>query len=253
MKIPLGISDFKEIIEDGYYYVDKTLFIKELKRTNGKVLLIPRPRRFGKTLNLSMLKYFYEKNDTSNAYLFEHTDIWKQTEYRTLQGAYPVIFLTFKSCKETSWENAYKRLIDMVSQEFMRYMDILTPSLSPLDLEKYISIARQDASYTRYANSLFFLSMLLKKHYKKRVIVLIDEYDAPIHAAYSNGYYNEMITFMRALLTDVFKDNSYLERGILTVFYEEQKRVFFQALTISMYKLSLIKNSQTSLDLRLKK
>lgn len=230
MKLPIGISDFKEIIEDGYYYIDKTLFIKELVETAGKVILITRPRRFGKTLNLSMLKYFFEINSTSNTHLFENTIIWQYKEYHELQGAYPVIFLTFKNCKQGNWEDAYKKFVELITLEFARHSAILMPELSSLELEKYIDISKGTAHSTRYTNSLFFLAMLLKRHYKKRVIVLIDEYDAPIHAAYVNGYYDKMIHFMQSLLTEVLKDNVYLERGILTGILRTAKEGIFSGL-----------------------
>ena len=131
-KLPIGLSDFKEVIEDGYYYVDKTLFIDELKRTNGKVILITRPRRFGKTLNLSMLKYFYEISDADTSNLFKNTAIWRHEKYHTLQGKSPVIFLTFKGIKQTDWQSAYEKLIHIISQEFKRHQSILMPTLSKL-------------------------------------------------------------------------------------------------------------------------
>ena len=113
-RIGIGISDFKKLIEEGYFYVDKTPLIEELYRTDGEVILITRPRRFGKTLNLSMLHYFYEKTEKSNAYLFEHTAIWNREECRALQGKYPVIFISLKSCKGTSWDDVYSALIQCI-------------------------------------------------------------------------------------------------------------------------------------------
>jgi len=230
MKLPIGISDFKEVIEEGYYYVDKTLFIKELQNIDGKVLLLPRPRRFGKTLNLSMLRYFFDKSETSHAYLFRDTAIWKQPEYRVLQGSSPVIFLTFKSCKEMVWKQAYKVLTDVLAAEFERHAEDLVPTLGDRARKKYLAIAEGEADYSQYAGSLLFLTQLLEKKYNKRVIVLIDEYDAPIHAGYFHGYYTEIISFMRALLTNVFKDNSSLERGILTGILRTAKEGIFSGL-----------------------
>ncbi|MBA2307149.1 AAA family ATPase [Candidatus Dependentiae bacterium] len=110
MKLPLGISDYKKIVEGNYYYIDKTLLIEELDQTSGLVLFIPRPRRFGKTLNLSMLRYFFEKNKTSTQYLFENTLIWKKPHYQTMQGSYPVVFLSFKNTKVGSWKKSYARI-----------------------------------------------------------------------------------------------------------------------------------------------
>ena len=211
-KLPIGISDFKEIIEEDYYYVDKTLLIDELKKTSGKVVLITRPRRFGKTLNLSMLRYFFEINKTSTAYLFEKTQIWNHTKYHDIQGSYPVVFLTFKGIKQTDWPLAYEKIEHSISLEFKRHQDYLMPTLSKYDFAEYEALVEKRASRSVLTNSLFFLTRLLKNHFKKRVIFFLDEYDAPIHAGYTNGYYNQAIEFMRELLTDVLKDNSYLER-----------------------------------------
>ncbi len=130
IKIPLGISDFKQVIEEDFYYIDKTLLIEELKRSSGQVILIPRPRRFGKTLNLSMLHYFYEISAESNAHLFEHTAIWKKQSFRKLQGTYPVIFLSFKDCKKNNWKVAYEKIKDVIAQEFRRHYAELADSLS---------------------------------------------------------------------------------------------------------------------------
>ncbi len=228
-KLPIGISDFKEVIEEGYQYVDKTLLIEELKRTNGKVLLLPRPRRFGKTLNLSMLRYFFEKSETSNAHLFHKTLIWRNEQFHKFQGIYPVIFLTFKNVKVRDWPGAYERMQLVIADEFKRHRYLLE-ALDIYDRKEYEAILAKEASKAQCEESLFFLTRLLRKHYKKKVIVLIDEYDAPIHAAYNNGYYKEMIDFMRSLLTAVLKDNSYLERAVLTGILRAAKEGIFSGL-----------------------
>lgn len=230
MELPIGISDFKKLREGGFYYIDKTLFIEELLRTVGEVILIPRPRRFGKTLNLSMLKYFFEINTTSNAHLFENTAIWEQEKYREVQGTYPVIFISFKNCKDSNWEKVYADMTNIITQEFRRHFDQLTPTLKQYELDDYNAIINKTASPSQYTNSLFFLSMLLSRHYKKPVFILIDEYDTPIQAAYNNGYYKEMIEFMRSLLTDALKDNSYLKRSVLTGVLRTAKEGIFSGL-----------------------
>lgn len=228
-KLPIGISDFKEIIEDGYQYVDKTLLIDELKRTNGKVVLIPRPRRFGKTLNLSMLRYFFERSETSNAHIFFKTKIWSHEGYRKLQGKFPVIFITFKNIKARNWKDACKRIKSVIAAEFDRHSYLLKDNLSDFERSQYTAIlSRPDKC--DFADSLFLLTRLLRKHYKRKVIVLIDEYDAPIHAAHNKGYYKEMIDFMRSLLTAVLKDNSYLERAVLTGILRAAKEGIFSGL-----------------------
>ena len=228
--IGLGISDFKELIEEGYFYVDKTLLIEELSRTYGKIIFITRPRRFGKTLNLSMLRYFYEKTDESNAHLFEHTAIWSREERRALQGKYPVIFISLKDCKGDNWDDVRLAIIECIIEEFRRHYAFLAPHLEEHDLAAYKSIIAGTARPGLLPVSLLFLSGLLNQFHKKRVIVLIDEYDAPMHSAYTHGYYNEMMAFMRPLLSKVLKDNSSLERGILTGILRVAKESIFSGL-----------------------
>ncbi len=228
-RIGIGISDFKELVQ-GYFYVDKTLLIDELSHTDGKVILITRPRRFGKTLNLSMLRYFYEKTEESNAHLFEHTAIWTREECRALQGKYPVIFISLKDCKGDSWDDVRLAIIECIIREFKRHFEVLSPHLAKHDLADYMSILERTASTGLLSESLLFLSALLSQFHKERVIVLIDEYDAPIHSAYTYGYYDKMIHFMRALLSKVLKDNSSLERGILTGILRAAKESIFSGL-----------------------
>ncbi len=230
LKIPLGISDFKTIIDEGYYYIDKTLFIEELKGSSGQVMVIPRPRRFGKTLNLSMLQYFYEISPESNAYLFENTAIWQKTSMRKLQGTYPVIFLTFKDCKNANWQELYDKIQDVLVQEFRRHYAELSNSLTDHDHKDYTAIMNRTASRALYENSLKLLTRLLKEKHKKKVMILIDEYDAPIHAAHNNGFYNEIISLMRSLLSGTLKDNKDLARGVLTGILRTGKEGIFSGL-----------------------
>ncbi len=229
-KLPIGISDFKELISQDFYYVDKTLFIKEFVDSSGSVLLIPRPRRFGKTLNISMLRYFFEKTEVDNSVLFTKTNIWQHEDYRKLQGKYPVIFLTFKDIKEATWEDAYARMLSVISQEFKRHLPVLEKTISQDDLDDYKTIIKKSASYVTFSETLFMLSKLLYEAYNEKVLVLIDEYDAPIHAGYNYGYYDKIIQFTRSLLTSVLKDNSYLQRGILTGILRTAKEGIFSGL-----------------------
>jgi len=214
--LPIGISDYKRLIEDDYYYVDKTLFIKEFWDNAGHVKLIPRPRRFGKTLNMSMLKYFFEETQISNSYLFENTNIWQYENYRKLQGQYPVIYITFKDTKQPSWQKTYEKLVTAISEEFKYHFSSIKPEILESELNKYNNIRNGTALETDYSGSLKMLSELLFKSTGKRVIVLIDEYDVPIHSGYTNDYYKEVVSFIRSLLSSVLKDNEYLEKGILT-------------------------------------
>ncbi len=230
LKLPIGISDFKKLRDEGCTYIDKTLFIDELQKTRGEVILIPRPRRFGKTLNLSMLQYFFEKTEVDNSYLFKGTSIWELEKYRELQGSFPVIFISFKSCKDNSWDIVYKTLVKVISKEFSRHLKEVEPVFTDIERRDYIEILDRSASYTQYTESLLFLSELLQRVHNKNVIVLIDEYDAPIHAAYTHGFYEPMVAFMRSLLTDVFKDNKVLKRGVLTGILRAAKEGIFSGL-----------------------
>lgn len=214
--LPIGISDFKKVIEKNYYYIDKTLLVKEVLQSSAHVLLFPRPRRFGKTLNMSMLKCFFEKTEKSNAHFFENANIWQNEEYRKFQGQYPVISLTFKDTKEVTWQKTYEKLVAVISEEFKYHFSSIKPEILESHLTKYNSIMNVSAIETDYEDSLRMLSELLFKSTGKRIIVLIDEYDVPIHSGYTNGYYKEVVSFIRSLLGGVLKDNEYLEKGVLT-------------------------------------
>jgi len=198
-KLPIGLSDFKNLIENNYYYVDKSLFVKELYEAAGEVILIPRPRRFGKTLNLSMLKYFFGKSDTDNCHLFKDTNIWKEQNYRELQGQFPEIYLTFKDVKESNWENAYYKIRDIIAKEFEHYLAPLGDKLQLHQLKEYMDIITKNADEATYSRSLLDLTGILSHYYHKRVIVLLDEYDTPIHSGYAYGYYNEITQFISSL------------------------------------------------------
>src|SRR4030095_5820877 len=231
--LPIGISDYKTVIEDGYFYIDKTLFIKELLQVGGGVALICRPRRFGKTLNLSMLYYFFEKTIISNDYLFTDKAIWQDEKCRGLQGQFPVIFLTFKDVKEKTWEAARNKIIEIIAKEYRRHRSFVNEKAALVDshdLEIYNSIVTEKGEDVHLRSSLHFLTMVLGQITKKRVILLLDEYDAPIHAAYSNGYYNDMIAFMQSFLSAGLKDNTYLSRAVLTGILRTAKEGIFSGL-----------------------
>ncbi len=213
--LPIGISDYKKIIEGNYYYVDKTLFIKEFWETAGQVKLITRPRRFGKTLNLSTLKYFFEHSQIKYDYLFHRTAIWQETDLQKLQGKYPIISLTFKNIKESQWATAQKNFALLIAAEYKRHSYLMS-DLTPHDREIFMRLQEARSSYAELCLSGHLLSKLLSQYHQKNVIVLIDEYDTPLHAAYINGYYEEAVSFIGALMAAVFKDNVYLERGLLT-------------------------------------
>ena len=215
--LPIGISDFKKVIKNGYAYVDKTLFIQELTEKGMEVALIPRLRRFGKTLNLSMLRYFFEKGEEDTSYLFKDLQIWKNEKYRALQGQFPVIFITLKDVKHLSWEETFSSLRALIGKEFERHSYLLEGTiLTQREKEDYLRITCREGGKTLIEKSLLLLSEWLHRYHNKEVILLIDEYDTPAHAAYVGKYYDTLISFLRNWLSAGLKDNIYLERGVLT-------------------------------------
>src|SRR5271170_6626041 len=191
-QLPIGFSDYKTIIDENYYYIDKTLFIDDILKYGGNPTLLPRPRRFGKTLNMSMLKYFFEKTEQSNAYLFENKKIWQLPERAALQGKFPVIFVTFKDIKENSWQITRNKLIAVIVEEYTRHEYILESNVLR-ESEKVIfkNIYNKIATDDEYHGSLRKLSEFLYRFYQVKPIILLDEYDAPIHAGFLHGYYSE--------------------------------------------------------------
>ncbi|MFO7734682.1 MAG: AAA family ATPase, partial [bacterium] len=238
-KLPIGISDFRDLIDDNYYFVDKSLFIKEIIDRGDKVLLIPRPRRFGKTLNMSMIKYFYGcniapaigKTDPDNEHLFTHLNIWKAgKEYTEKQGKYPVIFLSFKDIKDQDFETSLEKIRALISTEF-KLNKIVRDSLDIDEKEYYDKIIKKSSSLAELSYSLNFLMKALSRHYNRRIILLIDEYDSPIHASFVNGFYDDMINFMRNFLSAGLKDTSeYLEKSIITGIMRVARESIFSGL-----------------------
>ncbi len=235
-----GISNYKTLIDNGNFYIDKTLLIKEIETCGAGVILFPRPRRFGKTLNLSMLQHFYEKTPENTQYLFESMAIWKEKKYCDQQGQWPVISITLKDAKLNTWGGSYAKLTEIISNEFKRHKHILNhESIDSSDRIKYQTIIDRSADETTYGSSFEWLTELLSKVYnKKKVIVLIDEYDAPIHKAYLKGFYDDMLNFMQPFLSGVLKDNDHLERGILTGIMRVAKESIFSGLNnLSVFTL----------------
>ena len=229
--LPIGISDFRQIIEGGYAYADKTLFIQEFLEKGTSVALIPRPRRFGKTLNLSMLRYFFEKGQETAGHLFENLSIWKNKKYRDMQGQFPVIFLTFKDIKHPSWEKTFEHFAIVLAEEFQRHRYLLEdPLLTHEEKEDYLKIMRKEASQILCEQGLRLLSKWLFHYHKTKVIILIDEYDAPAHAAFLGDYYQYLINFLRNFLSGGLKDNLYLERGLLTGILRIAKESIFSGM-----------------------
>ena len=230
-KLPIGISNFKKIRENDYYFIDKSLFIKDIIDESAEVILLPRPRRFGKTLNLSMLYYFFN-SDKDYSYLFEGLKIQNTTDrYLDKQGKYPVIKLDFKGVKADNWSDCFNNIKRIIAKEYKRHNYLLNnDNLLPHEQEEYRKIMSHQADSVAYQFSLENLSEYLGKYYGEKVMVLIDEYDEPIQSGYINGFYNEVIDFMRGLLTRGLKGNINLEKGILTGILRVAKESIFSGL-----------------------
>ena len=215
--LPIGISDYVRAQAD-YYYVDKTLLIKEFLDRKPLVSLFTRPRRFGKTLNMDMLRVFFEISDEDTSKYFKDKAIWKcGVEYRGHQGKYPVIFLTFKDVKFNSWKDTLNKIGNLLQEEFGRHQELATSDkLADYEKTYFAKIINGDASKVDLTASLEKLSKMLAKHYKKAPIIIIDEYDTPIQEGYSKDFYDEIIGFMRNFFSGAFKDNKNLTYGFLT-------------------------------------
>ncbi|WP_240984757.1 AAA family ATPase [Acididesulfobacillus acetoxydans] len=216
-RIAIGVSDFREMLTGAYYYVDKTLFIKDILEDGSKVILLPRPRRFGKTLNMSMLRYFFEKSAPDHSGLFENLAICRHADCMAKQGQYPVIYLTFKDLKHNTWKVTYDSFVQLIYTEYNRHLYLLDSSvMSDMDKKYFRRVSMEEGSEADYAGSIKKLSEFLSKHYGKKTIILIDEYDVPIQQAYLKQYYDPLVSFLRNLMTAALKDNNYLEKAVLT-------------------------------------
>ncbi len=216
--LPIGIDNFEMLITRDYYYVDKTLLIKDLLDNKGAVNLFTRPRRFGKTLNMSMLQYFFENSEKDNSYLFKDLNIMKTGEkYTSHMGKYPVINLSLKSAKQKTYQMAYECMIDELSKEYARHIYILDEEkLLHNEKEQFLNIINKKAKDSEYAKALQFLSNCLEKYHHRKVIILIDEYDVPLENAFFEGFYDKMIAFLRSLFESALKTNSSLEFSVIT-------------------------------------
>ena len=235
--IPIGIESYKEIINNDYYYVDKTLLIRDLLVQKSKVTLFTRPRRFGKTLNLSMLQYFFEDTgnpaeNAKNRKLFQKMKIMEAGEEYTRQmGIYPVINLTLKSAKQPSFESAFGRMKDAIAEEFKRHQYVLqSDKIDDDDKELFRKIAGRKAKYDEYCGSLKFLCRCLSQTAENNTIILIDEYDVPLENAYFRGFYDEMVDFIRSLLEAALKTNNFLQSAVITGCLRISKESIFTGL-----------------------
>ena len=214
-RIGIGLSDFKHLIEEDFYYFDKTKFIDEIIKDGAQVKLFTRPRRFGKTLNMSMLKYFFDiKEADENRKLFKNLYIEKTESFKE-QGQYPVVFLSLKDLKATTWEEMEMGIKSTISRLFLDHRYLLN-DLDKFDTITFENIIMKNTNIEDLKEALKFLTESLYKKYSQKVAVLIDEYDSPLVSAYINGYYNKAKDFFKTFYSTVLKDNSYLQMGILT-------------------------------------
>ena len=229
LPLPIGASDYKKVSQN-YYYVDKTLLIKDILDEQAKVTLFTRPRRFGKTLNMDMLRTFFEKAKDDTSKFFINKNIWQKGEkYTQHQGQYPVIFLSFKDANKNKWPDLYARLKETIKDEFMRHSE-LKNSKNLSNPAFYEKITSGLGTETDYATSLLRLSQMLHEHYGKAPIIIIDEYDTPIQAGYIHGFYDATIQFTRDLLSSVLKDNQHISFGFLTGILRVAKESIFSGL-----------------------
>ena len=244
--LPIGVEDFKRLVDNEYYFVDKTLMIKELLENKETVNLFTRPRRFGKTLNMSMLQRFFEATEKSNAYLFNGLKIAAYPEYMVYQGQYPVISISLKSMKRASYQEAYFEYVKLLSDEFERHEIILqSDAVSEEDKLEFQKIKKRIAEPKEYNSAVKLLSKCLQKVYQKNVIILIDEYDVPLENAYHEGFYDDMTNLIRSCFESALKTNPSLEFAVLTGCLRVSRESIFTGLNnLKTYSITKNKFSQ---------
>src|SRR6056297_3359200 len=229
-RLPIGISDFEELVKNNYYFVDTTRMIGDIYRDGAKIVLLTRPRRFGKTLNMSMLSYFFDNRKKSSE-LFSDLAVSDDSEVMGALNAYPTIFISFKDIKDRYWESAYSQLMSLLSKLYSHFeKEVQSVFLNDMERQTYQGIIYKTGDLADYKNSLLNLTEYLYRAYQKPVMLIIDEYDVPIQSGWSYGYYDEVIDFMRGLLSGALKDNSFLFKGVLTGIYRVAKESIFSGL-----------------------
>lgn len=244
--LPIGVSDFKSATTN-YYYVDKTLLIRDFLNAIPMVSLFTRPRRFGKTLNMDMLRVFFEKTPEDTSIYFKDKYIWQCGDYYTKhQGQYPVIFLSFKDVKCSSWQETFQKIGKLISLEFMRHNELESSSaLSSYEKEQYHRFASENINEVDCQMGLQLLSLLLHKHYDKECVIIIDEYDTPIQQDYLCDFYNEIVDFMRNFFSGGLKDNPHLAFGFLTGILRVAKESIFSGMN-NLKTNSILDNNYSS-------
>ena len=231
LPLPVGVSGYIETVSN-YYYVDKTLLIRDILDALPKVSLFTRPRRFGKTMNMDMLRVFFEKTEQDNSVYFTDKAIWACGDYyRSFQGKYPVIYLSFKDVKFISWQSAQKCIADIIRLEYARHNELMNSlRLNSFEKNYYEKMIHGEADEVELAGSLDMLSGMLRNHYGIESVIIIDEYDTPIQQGYECGYYKEAIDFIRNLFSGAFKDNPNLAYGFLTGILRVAKESIFSGM-----------------------
>ena len=228
--VAIGIQKFDKVIEGNYFYIDKTSFIKEWWESGDDVTLITRPRRFGKTLNMSMVEHFFSVDYPERGDLFEGLSIWKEEKYRNLQGTYPVISLSFASIKEDNYEATKLRIYQLLIELYNKHDYLLESGLlTQNEKEFYLSI-KMEMKDVEATIAIYKMADFLSRYYGKKPIILLDEYDTPMQEAYVHGYWNELTAFTRSLFNSTFKTNPYMERGIMTGITRVSKESVFSEL-----------------------
>ena len=228
--VAIGIQDFEQIIKNDCFYVDKTDFIREWWDSRDSVTLIARPRRFGKTLNMSMLDYFFSNRYADKGHLFEGLSIWKDEKYRALQGTYPVISLSFANVKEQNYQTTRKKICQLITKLYAENAFLLDSGILYETDKSYFKRVTENMDDSDATLALYQLSDFLYRYYGKKVIILLDEYDTPMQEAYVNGYWNELVAFTRSMFNATFKTNPYLERAVMTGITRVSKESIFSDL-----------------------
>ena len=228
--VGIGIQNYEDVIRGNYFYIDKTNFIKEWWESGDSVTLITRPRRFGKTLNMSMLEQFFSVDYADREDLFRGLSIWKEEEYRTLQGTYPVISLSFANIKEPDYKMTFYRIRQLLMKQYEKYSFLLEGDVLSKTEKAYFEKMTSEMNREDAPMALYQLSDYLYRYYGKKVIILLDEYDTPMQEAYVDGYWDELASFTRSLFNSTFKTNPYMARGILTGITRVSKESVFSDL-----------------------
>lgn len=228
--VAIGIQSFSEIIEKKYFYVDKTSFIKEWWDSGDSVTLITRPRRFGKTLNMSMVEQFFSLDYANRGDLFEGLSIWKEKEYREIQGTYPVISLSFANIKEKNYEITRRKICQILTDLYADYTFLMKSDVMEASDREFFHRISPDMGDVEATLALHNLSKYLSRYYGKKVIILLDEYDTPMQEAYADGYWDELVVFTRSLFNSTFKTNPWLDRAIMTGITRVSKESIFSDL-----------------------